>query len=203
MALIGSSSKKTTAAPGIRIKDIQDQLDTEWANLKQDSISLHGEEESGLLAYYQCAARLGIHWVAGDPYTFQFPEAYQGERLAKLCAYLIGLKDADPALVKQAREHNLKALRVKAWPAYRDMAVPPIPQGMSMMNVEILPFNWEGLERLWNGETHEVTGTSVFLPAFQFPETADFHLATLAVLYLNRQLRYALTDLYAHSTGGN
>lgn len=179
---------------------ILDQLDSEWDTLKQDSVELHGYEEAGLLAYYHCSLRVGLHWVDGDPYHWQPPAEYAGERLARMCVYLSGLKDAERDQVKAAREKMLANLRT-VWPAYRDLAVPDAPDGKSPMDLEILPFTWEGIEQLWEGQNWEGDKPPVFLPAFAYKESADFHLAALSVLFLNRQLKYYLTDLQAHPVG--
>lgn len=205
MPLTGSAKPTTAPVRGRKLlTSILDQLDSEWATLKQDSVEMHGEDEAGLLAYYHCCTRVSLHWIDGDPYTFQFPPAYQPERLAKLCAYLTGLQDADPALVKQARERTLTGLRA-AWPGYRDLAYPDMPPRWphGTTDWECPPFSWEAIETLWDGDNWTGEGEkarTLFLPQFRYQETADFHLASLAVLYLNRQLRLYLTDLQPHPT---
>lgn len=206
MPLTGSKKQAATqAAPTIRISDLLDQLDSEWQTLKQDSVEVHGADEAGLLAYYHCALRVGIYWVNGDPYRFEFPEGYQQERLAKLCAYLKTLQGADVAEVKAARERTLAGLRA-CWPAYANLAYPDMPADWphGVSNWEILPFTWDAIETLWDGDSVVGQGEkarALFLPAFRYRESADFHLAALAVLFLNRQLRWSLTDLYPHPEG--
>lgn len=206
MGLAGTSktAPKSAAPSRNNLALILDQLDSEWATLKQDSVELHGPYEAGLLAYYHCALRVGIYWVNGDPYRFEFPEEYQQERLAKLCSYLASLQAAAPEEVKAARERNLTGLRA-CWPAYANLAYPDMPADWphGVSNWEILPFSWDAIETLWSGDNWTGEGErarTLFLPAFRYRESADFHLASLAVLYLNRQLRYALTDLYPHPT---
>lgn len=189
----------------IRVSDLLDQLDSEWSTLKQDSVELHGPDEAGLLAYYHCALRVGIYWVDGDPYRFQFPAEYQEERLAKLCAYLKGLQNAELSAVKAARERSLAGLRA-CWPAYANLAYPDMPADWphSVIDWEIPPFTFDAIASLWSGPNWVGEGEkarALFLPTFRYRESADFHLASLAVMYLNRQLRWSLTDLYPHPEG--
>lgn len=200
MPLTGTNTKKAAAAPTIRLKDLLDQLDSEWSTLKQDSPEQHGQDEAALLAYYHACVRPALHWVNGDPYTFDFPESYQPERLAKLCGYLKTLQAADPEQVKAARERNLAGLRA-VWPSYAALIGPEkYPDDYCLIEVEVPPFSWAAIETAWNGDGPDDYRTN-FLPTFATRESADFRLAALAVLFLNRQLRYALTDLYPH--GGN
>ncbi|EYB67041.1 hypothetical protein DEIPH_ctg052orf0038 [Deinococcus phoenicis] len=199
MGLAGTSKAAApkSAASRNNLALILDQLDSEWATLKQDDPTIHGED-AGLLAYYHSCVRPALHWVAGDPYTFAFPESYQRERLAKLCGYLKSLQGADAQQVKAARERNLAGLRA-VWPAYRELNPDDVPNGLSPMELECPPFTWAAIETGWNGDGPDDYRIN-FLPAFATKESADFHLAALAVLFLNRQLRYALTDLYPHQT---
>ncbi|SMB93362.1 hypothetical protein [Deinococcus hopiensis] len=202
--LTGTSAKRPAAkplAPAIRLKDLLDQLDTEFEQLKRQEREL---DEQLLWVYFQSCVRPALHWVNGDPYTFEFPAAYQVERLAKLCGYLKSLQGAEAEKVLAAREVNLKGL-LTAWPAYRDLAIPDhIPNGTSIAEQEVLPFSWEAIETLWDGENWTGEGEKargLFLPQFGTKASADFHLAGLAVLFLNRQLRLPLSDLTPQ--GGN
>lgn len=204
MPLTGTSKSTAPAKPTRRL-DLQlilDQLDSEWATLKQDNPSLHGDD-AGLLAYFHSCMRPALYWIAGDPYTFAFPEGYQSERLARLCDYLKGLQGAELETVKKARETNLGILR-RSWPAYRDLAAPEmLENGQSALDLEVLPFTWEAIERMWSGDNWVGEGEkarTLFLPAFACKASADFHLAGLAVLFLNLQCRFGLTDLYPHNT---
>lgn len=200
MPLTGTSKKTgaaTAAAPTIRLKDLLDQLDSEWAQLRQEE---HTEDEAGLLAYFHCCLRPLVQQIGGDPYSFTYPQEYADtERLPKLCAYLRGLQQAKPEVVQAARERNLAGLRA-VWPAYRDLIQPDIPNGKSALDLEVLPFGWEALETGWGGEDDDPNRIN-FLPTFSTKASADFHLAALALLYLNRQLRLPLSDLSPH--GGN
>lgn len=207
MPLTGTTKAKAAAkaAPTIRLRDLLDQLDSEWATLKQDSPQLHGDD-AGLLAYYHTCTRCALHWINGDPYSFQFPEGYLGERLAKLCAYLKSLQGAEQQQVKEARERTLAGLR-QAWPAYRELADPKgdYPhEHYCALDDEVLPFTWEAIETLWPGENWRAEdgadARALFLPQFATQASADFHLAALAVLFLNRQCKYMLTDLGHHQT---
>lgn len=192
------SAARQKAGSRAELAAILDQLDSEWQTLKQDDPASFGED-SGLLAYYHTVLRPALHWIDGDPYHWQPPAEYAGERLSKMCRWLSGLQEAEREQVKQARELMLANLR-HCWPAYRDLDTGPIPDGKSPMDMEVLPFTWEGIETLWHGENWTGDGPAVFLPAFANKESADFHLSALALLFLNRQLRYYLTDLEHHPT---
>lgn len=199
MPLTGSAKPAKAAPSGHKlIQSILDQLDSEWATLKHDDPALHGDE-AGLLAYYHTCLRSLLPLV-GDPYTATFPQGYiEAERLPKLCAYLTGLKDADPALVKQARERTLAGLR-DCWPAYARLTLPDgVWPATYTQPDDVLPFSWAAIESGWNGEDDDPHRTQM-LPTFATQASADFHLASLAVLYLNRQLRLYLTDLQPHPT---
>lgn len=185
------------------VKTILDQLDTEWTTLKQDDPAIHGDE-AGLLAYFHVCVRCLLQQV-GDPYTAQFPAGYIAtERLPKLCAHLIRCQELEGEPLKIARETVITALRA-SWPAYRDLAIPDAhetdPWGsVSAYELKCLPFTWEAIEKNWTGEDDDPNRTK-FLPTFSTQASADFHLTALAVLYLNRQCRYYLTDLKPHQTG--
>ncbi|WP_288482440.1 hypothetical protein [uncultured Deinococcus sp.] len=209
MALTGTAkgSKKAAApaAPTIRLKDLLDQLDREWAELRLDwgaeATDPRNTDEAGLLAYFHTCLRPALHWVHGDPYTVVFPDEYQAERLAGLCRYLGILQTAELPQVQAARERNLAGLRA-AWPSYRDLAIPKLSEdGTSLLDAEVLPFTWDAIETLWQGPNWIGDGKAEFLPQFHSKASADFHLAALAVLFLNRQLRRKLTDLTPQ--GGN
>ncbi len=195
-----STGKPKTA--GNLVKAILDQLDTEWATLKQDDPAIHGDE-AALLAYYHVCTRCLIQQV-GDPYTAQFPQGYlDTERLPKLCAYLIKCQDLEGEALKAARERAVAALRT-CWPAYRDLAIPDAheiePWGShAAWELKCLPFTWAAIEQNWHGEDDDPNRTK-FLPTFSTQASADFHLHGLATLLLNRQCRYYLTDLKSHQT---
>lgn len=201
MPLTGTRTKPSPAKPRnsrAELNAILDQLDHEWETLKQGDPAHHGED-SGLLAYYHAVIRPALHWMNADPYTWEAPTEYHGERLWKMCAWLRGLKDADRVSVKKAREQMLTNLRT-SWPAYRDLCTGEVPNGQSPLDVEVLPFTWEGIETLWQGQNWEGDKPAVFLPQFACKESADFHLSALALLFLNRQLKFYLSDLQAHPT---
>lgn len=203
MPLTGTKkpSSKTTPKTGRRLlTELLDQLDHEWATLKQDQPDLHGED-AALLAYYHACIRPALHWISGDPYTATFPEPYHPQRLPGMCRWLKGLQDQEGQPVKAAREQMATALRT-CWPAYRDLILndDQVPDGSSLLDLEILPFTWEAIETLWQGQNWEGDEPPTFLPQFQTKASEDFHLAALAVLFLNRQCRYYLTDLKPHQT---
>lgn len=208
MALTGTAkgSKKAVApaAPTIRVKDLLDQMDREWTELRLDwgaeASDPRNTDEAGLLSYFHSCMRPLVQLINGNPYTLIFPQGYiEAERFPKLCAYLTSLQDAEPEKVAAARELNLRGLRA-AWPAYRDLNQPEIPNGSGDLLLEVPPYNWAGLESGWNGENDDPYRERM-LPTFAVKASADFHLAALAVLFLNRQLRRKLTDLTPQ--GGN
>ena len=197
MAISGTASKPK---PVKRLDTglMLDQLDSEWATLKQDQAL--PADEAGLLAYFHTAVRCLLPLV-GDPYTATFPDGYvASERLPKLCAYLISLQDTEGQPLKEARERMVASLRT-SWPAYQLLTCPdgPFPSTHTQTS-DVLPFTWDAIESGWNGEDDDPHRTKM-LPAFATPVSADFHLAALAVLMLNRQCRYYLTDLQPHRTG--
>lgn len=209
MALTGTAkaSKKSAAPaiPTIRLRDLLDQLDREWGELRLDwgaeATDPRNTDEAGLLAYFHTCLRPALHWVNGDPYTVQFPDEYQGQRLAKMCGYLREQLTVSPEAAQAARELNLRALREK-WGPYRDLAIPEgLPNGTSALEAEVLPFTWAAMDTLWQGPNWMGDGPAQFLPQFHSKASADFHLAALATLFLNRQLRRKLTDLTPQ--GGN
>ena len=196
MALTGTSAAKAKPAAGRDdLRLILDQLDSEWATLKQDDVELHGLDEAGLLAYYHSCTRSLLQDIR-DPYGRTWPEEYrQNSRIPAMCDWLIRLRDQEGAPVKAARAQMVQALR-QSWPAYRDLTHPDIPNGMSVLALECPPYSWETLVTHWPGEvTPQDTAT---YPHFSSKAVADFNLAALALLLLNRQLRYALTDLRAY-----
>lgn len=188
MGLAGTS--KTAAPKPVTSRNnlalILDQLDSEWATLKQDSVEVHGPEEAGLLAYYHCAVRVGVYWVNGDIWNFAFPPEYAGERLYKLACYLRSLP---PEQHKAARNQQVAHLRA-VWPAYAEKCTSFEDE------CQELGFTWDGIDTLW--QTSESVANSeqnFYLPKFSCKASEDFHLVSLAVLFLNRSLRYSLTDL--------
>lgn len=202
MSLTGTAPRKPQRQPHprARLNETLDQLDSEWQTLKQDRMELHGEDEAGLLAYYHVCTRTALHWIDGDPYSWQPPAEYARQRLAGLCRWLTGLQSKEGDEIKVERERMVTALRA-AWPAYRDLGTGEIPNGTSPLDLEVLPFTWEGIETLWQGQNWEGDKPATFLPQFQSRASEDFHLAALALLILNKQLKYYLTDLKTHPTG--
>lgn len=203
MSLTGRTKTKAPPAPQkIKLEDLLTQLDHEWETLKQDDAQKYGLDEAGLLAYYHCCLRPALYWIEGDPYTYTFPDAYQHERLAKLCQYLRGLQhETDKTTLKKARELSLRNLR-KSWPPFRDLAYPDMPADWpgSTSDWETPLFNWEVVGvPTWDGVELPEKARALELPAFRYPESANFHLNALAVLFLNRQVRYYLTDLKPHA----
>lgn len=200
MPLTGTA-KPPRAVPGPArgrafLSALLEQLDGEWLTLRQDTAI--DPDEAALLAYYHVCVRVLLQQV-GDPYHTAFPPAYAAtERVPKLCAYLIRVAALEGSPLKVERERNLTALRT-AWPAYRDLVHPDIPNGVSPLELEVLPFSWAAIESGWSSEDDDPDRTT-FLPTFSSRATADFHLAGLATLLLNRQLRYYLTDLGSHPT---
>lgn len=205
MPLTGTRTPKKASTPAQVAKkgralltEILDKLDTEWETLKQDSVEQHGLEEAGLLAHYHSNVRGLLQDIGGDPYTLTWPAEYaQASRLPGMCQWLRGLQDQEGESVKAAREKMVAALRA-SWPAYRDINPIEIPNGTSLRDHEVPPYTWDALVTNWPGETEEPHIQS--LPHFSCRAVADFNLAALALLFLNRQCRYYLTDLHPHQT---
>ena len=176
----------------ITLSSLLDQLDREWC-----PETLDGGDEATLAVYYQASVRPALYWLKvdqyADPYRFEWPESAKQHRLYRLCQWLGGIEaGAAPA----AREQMLAALR-RAWPAYRDVAVPKdIADGTAALDYELrlVPYNWDDLVTHWGDPDPEARRT-LHLPQFSNSASEDFHLTALALLYLNRQCRYALADL--------
>lgn len=197
MPLTGTKKASAPRRQSNLLTTLLDKLDTEWTTLKQDSVEQHGLEEAGLLAHYQSNVR-GLLQDIRDPYTAQFPPEYvQESRLPGLCRWLTGLQGADTVQVKTAREQMVTALR-QCWPAYQEVNPIEVPNGTSVRDHEVPPYTWEGLVTNWPGETEEPH--TLTLPHFSCTAVADFNLTALALLMLNHQLGYYLTDLHPHPT---
>jgi hypothetical protein len=196
MGLTGVKKKAPGKAGGRqgRSKDltlILDQLDREFDAYSQHCVSADSApsvEEQGLMAYFFCCVRVALHWV-GDPYTVEFPEHYQGERLAKLCRWLSGLQ---PEQLEQARAGQVAQLH-RRWPAYAAKCT--TYRGDDGSPPDVLGFTWVGLDSLWSSD--EPTDDTRYFPKFGCVESEDFHLLALAVLFLNRATRRKLSDLEA------
>jgi hypothetical protein len=187
----------------IDLKDLIDQLEHSYELLLQEDAA---ETEVALRAYFFTANSVALHWIGGDPYTCSFPQEFQGQRLAKLCAYLRTLEGADSQTLKEARASQLAQLRGVAWDNYIAECTPlqeaPYANGECALDREILPFTWSGIDTLWSENTvAPAVASADYLPAFQCKASEDWHLVSLAVLFLNRACKYALSDLHPYPTG--
>jgi hypothetical protein len=187
----------------IDLKDLIDQLEHSYELLLQEDAA---ETEVALRAYFFTANSVALHWIGGDPYTCTFPQEFQGQRLAKLCAYLRTLEGADSQALKEARANQLVQLRGVAWDNYIAECTPlqeaPYVNGECALDREILPFTWSGIDTLWSeNTTSPAVASADYLPAFQCKASEDWHLVCLAVLFLNRACKYALSDLHPYPTG--
>jgi len=202
MALTGTTKRgQTPQAPPaatIRLKDLTEQLDHEWSLLRQEDPA--SDHEATLRAYYHCSTRVALHWIGGDPYHFNPPEAFKQERLWKLCTYLRSLTEDQ---YKTARGQQLAQLRGPAWTNYLAIAIPDhYADHTSPLDLEVLPFTWEGIDTLWQTtESVPADRPADYLPRFASKASEDWHLVCLATLFLNRACKYALADLTPYPTG--
>lgn len=187
-----TAPKKAAPKPHVKLRDLLDQLDREfdaYSTLCLTADSAPSVDAQGLMAYFFCCVRVALHWVGGDPYTVEFPQHYQGERLAKLCRWLSGLP---PEQLEQARAGQVAQLH-RRWPAYAAKCT--TYRGDDGSPPDVLGFTWVGLDSLWSSD--EPTDDTRYFPKFGCVESEDFHLLALAVLFLNRATRRKLSDLEA------
>lgn len=173
-------------------------LDREWADHEAGEAQQPYPErwEVDLLAYYHAAIRVALHWLDGDPYTYKFPRAYQGERLAKLCAYLIKTEKLQGGALELERDRQVYLLRTQTWPAYAEACAGMNHDGSGGLAAE-LTYTWSGIDTLWSEQDPEgpQDAPPPYLPKFHSLESEAFHCNALAVLYLNRATKRPLTDL--------
>lgn len=190
MSLSGTTTRKAAATSKPRrvdLKALLAQLDSEW---QQDK-----HEASGVAAYYHCCVAVALHWVRGDPYNYPFPESYQGERLAKMCAWLRAQQGKPLSELEGLREQQARLLAQK-WPAYAQRCTTLGDNSDQGVQGEILNFTWDGLDSLWMDEQAKPDSTD-YLPQFACKESEEFHLICLALLFLNRATKRRLADLTA------
>ncbi|GGM39710.1 hypothetical protein GCM10008956_15190 [Deinococcus arenae] len=191
---ITPATKPAPKTKRINLQLILDQLDAEWA--AQDT-PFADDDTRALLAYYQTAARVALHWISGDPYTHQFPTGYQDERLAKVCAYLRGQGGATQGELLTARDRQVTLLLDRTWPAYRGTCTDTMNYtGTGGLPAEFT-FTWAGIDSLWTPDTYQppMDAPAPYLPRFHSPESEAFHCNVLAVLFLNRAIKTGLCDL--------
>jgi hypothetical protein len=202
MPLVGQKAGAQTQVktPPIKLSLLLDQLDHEWNLLRQEDPG--SDHEAALRAYFHCSVRVALHWVS-DPYRFEPAEEFKQERLYKLCLYLRGLDPENGQALKEARAAQLTQLRGPAWENYLAIAIPErIADNTSPLDLEVLPFTWEGIDTLWQTSSSVPADRPAdYLPAFQCKASEDWHLVCLAVLFLNRACKYALSDLHPYPTG--
>lgn len=135
--------------------------------------------------------RPALHWVGGNALTAQFPQAFEGERLAKTCAWLRGLRSEQ---LEPARTQMLAALH-QLWPAYQEAcSVVPETNGLGTDN-EYRERVWNFVDRvdsLWvDPSPGRLNQPAPYLPEFRDTECGrvsySFHLTLLALVTLNRQ----------------
>lgn len=190
---ITPAAKRT--ARKISLKLLLDQLDQEWG--KHQAGGPYPEAwENDLLAYYHAGVRVALHWIDGDPYTYQFPREYQGERLARLCGYLQTLEDVTGLPLHTERDRQVQLLRGTAWPVYAEVCAGMTHEGGPGISAE-LTYTWSGIDSLWSEQNPEgpQDAPPPYLPKFHAPESETFHCCALAVLFLNRATKRPLTDL--------
>ena len=170
-------------------------LDSEWA-AHEAGPPLPERWEADLLAYFHAAARVALHWVDGDCYTYIFPRAYQGERLAKLCAYLKKTEKLTGGALEIERDKQVAFLRGTTWPAYALACAGMNHDGSGGCTAE-LTYTWAGIDTLWSEQNpHEAQDAPPsYLPKFHSPESEAFHCNVLAIVYLNRATKRPLADL--------
>lgn len=186
MPLTGTSkapARKTPIKPNVSLELLQDQLDAEWRPDADD-----------LAVYFHAAARTALHWIAGDPYAVQFPPTYD-TRLVRLCAWLRGQQDSDPAALLATRDAQVTALRERTWPAYRDTCTLASHERGTGTGPHSPPeFDWAALDGTWD-EDGPADARASRLPVFLSAESEAWHCNVLAVLFLNRAVKMPLCDL--------
>lgn len=191
-----------TAPARIKPALILEQLDREWANLRQDDPS--EDHEAVLRAYYHASVRVALYWIDFDPYTFAPPAAFHGERLYRLCLWLRSINPEDTQALKNARAAQLATLRGAAWENYSTLCV-PVPDGSSQIDIEAPLYTWDAIDTLWQTEEYlkqlPADASASYLPKFSSKASEDWHLVCLAVLFLSRACKYALADLTLYTTG--
>lgn len=209
MPLVGQKAGAQTQVktPAIKLSLLLDQLEHEYTTLRlEDPASDH---EVALRAYFHTACHVALHWIGGDPYRWAAPAAFQGERLWKLCLYLRSLDPENSQALKEARAAQLTQLRGPAWENYQVTCTPLQEQRYQNdergLDREVLPYTWEGIDTLWQTEDYlkELRSDRApdYLPRFANRASEDWHLVCLAVLFLNRACKYALSDLHPYPTG--
>jgi hypothetical protein len=195
----GAQAQAKNAQPRIKFSLLLDQLDHEWQLLRQEDPA--SDHEAALRAYFHCSIRTALYWVNGDPYRFEPDyESFKQERLWKLCMYLRSLTEEQ---LKTARAAQLTQLRGPAWDNYLAVAIPEkYADNTSPLDLEVLPFTWEGIDTLWQTQDPVPADRPAgYLPKFACKASEDWHLVCLAVLFLNRACKYALSDLHPYPTG--
>lgn len=154
--------------------------------------------EDALFAYYHGGVRIALHWVDGDPYTYKFPRAYEGERLARLCGYLRKLELADPVTLITERDKQVNLLRDVTWPAYEKACAGMCTEASPGQDCPSeLTYTWDGIDSLWSEHDapEDKDAPPPYLPKFHAAESEAFHCNVLAVLFLNRAAKYQLSDI--------
>lgn len=196
--------KKKEAAPRPIARDqLLEQLDREWQEgMYQATLFGEPEREADTMAIYaQDAMRRCVYWLDdgkahADPYQLSWPEAAKKSRVYAACTWLAGISDGRATI---AREQMLATL-LKAWPPYRDAALPEeVKNGSAPLDYELktVEVTWEGIVGHWAAEDEEAPRDQrvMRLPAFGCKASENWHMACMCLLYLNRRCNYALADL--------
>lgn len=183
-----TAPKKASPKPHVKLRDLFDQLDREfdaYSTLCLTADSAPSVDAQGLMAYFFCCVRVALHWVGGDILTFEFPASFKSERLSKLADWLKQLPATEWEAARRAQLTHLHSV----WPKYAEKCTTYSEE------MEALGFTWDGIDSLWQSEDGTTPDPPQYLPKFHCKESEDFHLISLAVLFLNRRLRRRLSDL--------
>lgn len=176
----------------INLTALDQQLQAEAGELQT---TVADPNELAFLNYVFVAAHVGLYWIDGDPYTYKFPQTYEGERLAQLCGYLKRLATADQPALSTERDKQVTLLRDVTWPTYARVCAQYTYHGDSSLRLKI-GYQRCGLDSVTTEHDPGPQDTPAnALPRFHTLESETFHLSALAVVYLNRAVKAPLLDL--------
>lgn len=177
----------------INLVALDQQLQAEAGEMQT---SVTDPDELAFVNYVFVAAHVGVFWIGGDPYSYRFPKPYEGERLARLCAYLKRLEGKDFQVIYTERDKQVTLLRDVTWPAYSKVCASYTYHGDSGTTLE-MGYEWCGIDSLASEYDPEAPADAPppYLPKFHALESEAFHCNVLAVIYLNRVVKAPLLDL--------
>lgn len=202
------AAKTNPNKPGKALQEFLAAIDETYALIEADveAGKATGERvEDGLYWYFNSSVRVGLFWINGN-LDFRFPDEYVAldTRLPKMCKWLAEvIARDDTAELRQTRREQLEVL-YEIWPSYKRKCTSYLECfGQPGEAREIAyAYTWQGIDTLWHGPVGELgkiegdpRAPIAFLPVFQSPESEEFHLACLSILFLNRACRVKLTDL--------